>query len=166
MKTLLHEIEEMQKAIADPSTWTDERRALKEDIRERKERLAAAKVHAPLLLAIARDLAFGNEASYAVKVTEARKQLMEAGLLTFEECRQVRGETAEVVQAAHAGNGVSLRVSVDVDVKLPRKFDEEELATISFEIPIDAVGVFIDSQLIPGAKVTGYTTQSDVEVTS
>lgn len=99
MKTLLHEIEEKQKAVADPSTWTDERRALKEDIRERKERLATARVHAPLLLAIVRDLAFGNEAAYSAKVAAARKHLLEAGLLTFEECRQVRGETAEVVQA-------------------------------------------------------------------
>lgn len=72
----------------------------------------------------------------------------------------------EIVPASHAGNGVSLRVSVEFDVKLPRKFDADELSTISFEIPIEAVGVFIDSQLIPGAKVTGYETQCDVEVTS
>lgn len=72
----------------------------------------------------------------------------------------------EIPPASHDGNGVSLRVSVDMDVKLPCKFDEDELSTISFEIPIESVGVFIGSRLIPRAEVIGYTTQADAEVTS
>lgn len=71
-----------------------------------------------------------------------------------------------IATATDNGKGISARVSVDVDVKLPRKFDEDELATITFEIPLEAVGVFIDSQRVHGAEVTGYTTQADVEVTA
>lgn len=98
MKTLLHEIEEKQKSVADPSTWTDERRALQGEIREHKERLKAARVHAPLLLAIARDLAFGREGTYAEKVTNARTQLLEAGLMTYEECNLTHRDAAVVAQ--------------------------------------------------------------------
>lgn len=60
------------------------------------------------------------------------------------------------------------KVSVDVTfcVTLPKQFMPEELATISFEIPMEAVKVFIDGHVIPGAGLTSYMTSVDVEVSS
>ena len=60
------------------------------------------------------------------------------------------------------------KVSVDVTfcVSLPKQFIPEELATVAFEIPMEAVRVFIDGLEIPGAALTSYTTSADVEVAS
>jgi hypothetical protein len=60
------------------------------------------------------------------------------------------------------------KVSVDVTfcVSLPKQFMPEELATISFEIPMEAVKVFIDGHVVPGAGLTSYMTSVDVEVSS
>ena len=92
MKTLPHEIEEMQKAVADPSTWTDERRALKEEVRDLSTRLLVARAHAPTLLAIVRDLAYGKGVTYADKATNARQLLKRLDLCSTAESIIPTGE--------------------------------------------------------------------------
>lgn len=56
MKTILDRIEEKRIGIEDPSTWTDERRALRAEVRELREQVKAARDNAPLLLAMVQAL--------------------------------------------------------------------------------------------------------------
>jgi hypothetical protein len=58
------------------------------------------------------------------------------------------------------------RMSVDTTftVAMPpnRRFSREELETITFEIPKEDIGVFIDGELIAGARVVSYSTSDQV----
>lgn len=54
--------------------------------------------------------------------------------------------------------------SVNIDFVLPGDFTENELQTVTFEIPIENVGVFIDTRKVAGAVVTGYTTTDFVDI--
>ena len=56
------------------------------------------------------------------------------------------------------------RVSVDVEllVDLPRPYDDRVLSTITFDVPLEKIAVFLAGNRIPGAKVSGCTTSSEV----
>lgn len=61
---------------------------------------------------------------------------------------------------------VRMVISVDMDVVVRADApDEDDLETITLEIPIDAIRVFFNGKIHPKAAVVGFTTQQDVEVT-
>lgn len=55
-------------------------------------------------------------------------------------------------------------VGVNIEFVLPGEFDEADMQTVTFEIPIKDVGVFINTRKVTGAVVTGYTTTGFAEI--
>lgn len=70
-----------------------------------------------------------------------------------------------VNEQAHLVGGTFATVSVVMDVWLPKQgCDPEELESITFDIPLNSVDVFLEGKRESGAILVGYTTQTDVEV--
>lgn len=61
---------------------------------------------------------------------------------------------------------LKLTVDTTFTVVMPshRRFSQEELDTITFEIPMTTVGVFIEGEEVLGAQVVAYSTGDQVEV--